>query len=40
LDAPSERIMKYLSKQHKVPICVVYVGRIKTPAGEWLVCAN
>jgi Endonuclease NucS len=36
LDASSERIMLYLSKQHGVPIQVLFLAMFKTPVGEFL----
>jgi hypothetical protein len=36
LDASSERIMQYLSKQHNVPIHVLFIALFKTATGEFL----
>jgi Endonuclease NucS len=36
LDDSSERIMQYLSKQHGVPIHVLFIALFKTAAGEFL----
>jgi hypothetical protein len=40
LDASSERIMLYLSKQHGVPIQVLFVALFKTAFGEFLARAS
>jgi TPR repeat protein len=36
LDDSTKRIMKYLAKQHGVPIRVLFMALFKTPAGEFL----
>jgi TPR repeat protein len=40
LDAAAERILRYLARQHAVPIVILFTGRFKTPAGEFVVSAE
>jgi len=40
LDASSERILRYLARQHEVPMIILFAARLKTSEGEFLASAG